>query len=396
MTNENIIGRISTAELERRWEAVTRCMMEQDIAVLLIRATNDYLGGYIKWFSGIPASTGYPVTLLFGQDAGMSYISQGFFGLDRKLDRGDPVYRGVRRILGAPGYASVDYSAHYESDAVALALEGHRGQRIGVVGAVNIPYVLADRLRSDPQLAVELVDFSSSVDRIKCVKSAEEILQIELAASMQDTCMQAVANETRAGLKDIEISAIAQRVALEHGSEQGVYLVGSAPPGTARPFGIRHFQGRTLAQGDYFNILIENNGPGGFYTELGRMFVLGQANDEMRREAAFVCQAQDWVAAQLRPRADPSAIWDAYNIYMRDNNRPEERRLFCHGQGYDLVERPLVRNDETMLLSAGMSLACHPTVASPSLFCSSCDNYLIEGDSTRRLHAFPRGIVELD
>lgn len=155
------------------------------------------------------------------------------------------------------------------------------------------------------------------------------------------------------------------------------------------------FQGRALQRGDYFNILLENSGPGGFYTELGRMFVLGQANEEMHREAGFVSPAQDWLAARLRPGEDPAAIWGDYNAFMRESGRPEERRLFCHGQGYDLVERPLVRNDETMPLSAGMSLACHPTVASPSLFCFSCDNYLIETEGTRRLHTFPRGIVEL-
>jgi Xaa-Pro aminopeptidase len=394
--SEGTIGRISDAELERRWQAVTARMKEQDVAVLLVRASNDYLGGYVKWFCGIPASTGYPVTLLFDQQANISYISQGFFGLDRKLDSPDPVYRGVQRILGAPGYASVDYSANYEAEAVAKALAGLRGRRMGVIGAANLPYALADRLRTDPAICLELVDFSSEVDAIKCLKSAEELRQIEQAAEMQDACMEAVAEQARPGLKDIEISAIAQGVALQHGSEQGVYLVGSAPIGTARPFGIRHFQGRTLQRGDYFNILVENNGPGGFYTELGRMFVLGQASDEMRSEVAFVSQAQDWMTARLRPGAKPATLWDEYNAYMRENGRPEERRLFCHGQGYDLVERPLVRNDESMPLSAGMSIACHPTVASATLFCSSCDNYLIEENQTRRLHRFPRGLVELD
>jgi len=35
---------------------------------------------------------------------------------------------------------------------------------------------------------------------------------------------------------------------------------------------------------------------------------------------------------------------------MRSRGLPAELRLYAHGQGYDLVERPLIRADETMNL----------------------------------------------
>ena len=43
-----------------------------------------------------------------------------------------------------------------------------------------------------------------------------------------------------------------------------------------------------------------------------------------------------------------------------DANIPPWLRLHCHGQGTDLVERPLIRAEEPMVLAAGMNLACHP------------------------------------
>lgn len=375
-------------------------METQALDILLIRANNDYLGGYVKWFTDLPASTGYPVTLVFLRGGGMTWISQGHFGLDRNLDGNDPVYRGVSRIMGAPGYASVSYSADYEIDAVERALEPHirhgvRKTSVGVVGPSNIPWRLADRLRARSAGGMELIDASDLVDQVKMVKSAEEIVRIEQTARLQDASLAAVEAEVRPGMKDYEITAIAQSTALALGSEQGVYLVASAPIGTAAPYNIRHFQARTIRRGDYFNLLVENSGPGGFYTELGRMFVLGEATEEMQREMELVVRAQDHVAALLRPGTPASRIWGAYNQFMIENGRPEEKRLFCHGQGYDLVERPLVRHDEPAIVSANMNFACHPTFVTKSVFCTACDNFLVREDATVPLHRFRRGIIEI-
>jgi len=390
-----IIAPISTVELERRWRAVSAAMEAADLDVLLIRATNDYLGGYVKWFTDLPASTGYPVTLVFPRGGGITWISQGHFGLDRKLDGNDPVHRGVVRMLGAPGYASVSYSADYEIDAVEAALLPYRAARIGIVGPSNIPYRLADRLRFGSSAGAELVEASGLVDALAMVKSPEEIVRIEQTARIQDACMEAIVAQAHAGMQDIEISAIAQSVALQHGSEQGVYLVASAPIGQPAAYNIRHFQGRTIRQGDYFNLLVEVSGPSGYYTELGRMFVLGQATAEMHSEMDFVLQAQDHVASLLRPGKPAADVWTEFNRFMVEHGRPEEKRLFCHGQGYDLVERPLVRHDETAVISAGMNFACHPTFVTSTLFCTACDNFLVREHDTIRLHQFRRGIIEI-
>ena len=57
--------------------------------------------------------------------------------------------------------------------------------------------------------------------------------------------------------------------------------------------------------------------------------------------------------------------------------RPEERRLHCHSQGYDMVERPLVRHDEPNAARSNMVVACHPTYATQRTYSWICDNFLI-------------------
>jgi Xaa-Pro aminopeptidase len=81
---------------------------------------------------------------------------------------------------------------------------------------------------------------------------------------------------------------------------------------------------------------------------------------------------------------------------MRKNGRPEEQRLFFHGQGYDLVERPLVRVDEPMPIRKGMYFACHPTYMTKRLFATYCDDFLVTDNGVERLHKYPEKLHELE
>jgi Xaa-Pro aminopeptidase len=124
--------------------------------------------------------------------------------------------------------------------------------------------------------------------------------------------------------------------------------------------------------------------------------VLGKATQSMKDEFAFAFEAQMFTARMLKAGASCADVWNAYNDFMAKNGRPKENRLYCHGQGYHLVERPLVRFDETMPLAARMNIAVHPMYHSKDTYTWICDNFLIsENGPAERLHAFPQEIVEL-
>ena len=98
----------------------------------------------------------------------------------------------------------------------------------------------------------------------------------------------------------------------------------------------------------------------------------------------------------MKPGGQCKDIWEAFNAFMRANKRPEERRLYCHGQGYDMVERPLVRFDETMPIGKNMIFSCHPTYVTERTYSWICDDFLIGASGvTERLHQFPETILEL-
>ena len=75
---------------------------------------------------------------------------------------------------------------------------------------------------------------------------------------------------------------------------------------------------------------------------------------------------------------------------MNSRGAPPELRLFGHSQGYDLVERPLLRSDETMPLAADMCMAVHPGFPTKTNFVFICDNFLIHQDGTVGAHAQER------
>ncbi|MFI5168623.1 MAG: M24 family metallopeptidase [Thermoanaerobaculales bacterium] len=395
--SERVNHPLPDRELERRWALIRKAMEERGVDVLLAQANNDFMGGYVKYLTDIPATNGYWLTVIFPRDEPMTVVGQGAFGLDQKLPPGgDGIRRGVGRLMGVPSYASAHYTAGYDADLAAKALEGYATATVGLLGSAAISYALVDGLKRGALSSANVVDASDLVDPIKAVKSEDELAYVRRTALAQDAAMAAAFEAIRPGVTELQVAAVAERAGHDAGSEQGLFLSFSAPAGSPGQIVNRHLQGRVLQDGDQFSLLVENNGPGGYYCELGRTAVLGKATDEMREQQAFVLEAQEFCTRLLRPGAAPTAIWEAYNTFMREHGRAEEKRIHCHGQGYDMVERPLVRFDETMPVAANMYFALHPAYSTARTYSWACDNFLIAEDGeVERLHRLPRKLFEL-
>ena len=132
------------------------------------------------------------------------------------------------------------------------------------------------------------------------------------------------------------------------------------------------------------------------YTEIARTIVLGKASNEVIDGFETVKEAQAHTLRLMKPGASCRDIAAAHDDFMRARGLPPELRLYCHGQGYDLVERPLIRADETMTLEAGMNIAVHPGYETNSLFAVICDNYLVGADGPGQcLHKTPKRVFEV-
>ena len=97
-------------------------------------------------------------------------------------------------------------------------------------------------------------------------------------------------------------------------------------------------QSRQIEPGDHFSLLIEVNGPCGYYTELARTLVFGRASAQLLEGFAAMAEVQAHTLSLLRPGADCTEIAAAHDDWMSARGLPAERRLYSHGQGADMVE----------------------------------------------------------
>jgi Xaa-Pro aminopeptidase len=371
-------------------------MRERGIDVLVLQNSNDWVGGYIRWFTNEPATNGYPSSVVFPLEGGMSLIEQGPFDQARESDDGEARETGIARRLRTPNYPSVHYTGGYDAEIAANEVRRMGGKCMGLVAPAAMYHSFGTRLLELLAHEIAIVDATDFIDRIKAIKSAEERELIRSVAAMQDKVMAEVREFLRPGLRDFEVSAYAQYLSQQLGSEQGIFLCSSACPGQAASFRPRFMQGRTLEKGDVYSLLVECNGAGGFYTELSRIFVLGRAPAKLRKAHTAVVEAQSRALALLKPGASCREIFEEHNAYLRSCGLPEERRLSMHGMGYDMVERPLIRQDENMQIAEHMTIVCHPGILTEHLFAHNTDVYLIESHGPSIcLHRTPKEIIEI-
>ncbi len=389
---ERLVTCVSHGEFERRWKAARELMKDRKIDFLLMRQDEEYFGGYVRWFSGVVPRHSYPFTVIFPIDDEMTTIASAPPGVGKPPEWA--VY-GVKERLGAPYYPSLHYSNTYDAELAVGVLKKKKGARIGIAGMSSMHVPFYEYITKHLPGAT-FVDVTDPIDYLKAIKSPEEQELIRGTAALQDAALDYVRQRIKPGMKDLDINAEADYISTKLGSTRLQVLISSYHPGD-KPIGFmgRHFMNRVIREGDHITVLLEGNGPGGYYTEIARVFSLGEPTQEAKDGFACAREARALTLAMLKPGADPKKIWDANNEFLVKNGSAPEGRLYAHGEGYELVERPAVRYDEPMKIQAGMNLAVHPVFTNSRVWTNLCDNYLVTENGVTRLHKTPEEIIIL-
>lgn len=367
-------------------------MIDKHVDYLLIRNDENFLGGNVRWFLDLPSRNNSPLTVVFPADDEMTIISHGPAA---PAEPGPPPWavRGVKKRLAAPFFASAHYTNTYDAELAVQVLKDKGAPTIGLVGRSFIPISFYEYLTKYLHGA-RFVDMTDEVDQIKAIKSPEEAEFIKRTAELQDSVLEHVREAIRPGKRDFEIAAEALYSSSLKGSDRHVVLIGSGPPGTPVKMLPHQFQNRVIQEQDQISVLIEVNGPGGYWAELGRVFSIGTPSQELQDAFGAAVQAQQISLNLLKPGANPAEIWEANNTFLEKKGYRPERRLYAHGQGYDFVERPFIRYDESMKIKAGMNLTVHPAATNETVWAAVTDNYLItETGISECLHRTPKEIM---
>lgn len=389
---DRVIRRLPPSELERRHTLLRSYLIDIGAQAAVVLASDDYLGGYVRWLTDRPATTSYHSVAIFHADEPMSLIEHGP-AHGHRLVAGDPDFPGTGELFTTTSWRSVSYTHSSEGEIVAAMLRRRGYRRVGIIAAGAMPRAFLDAIEAT---GVELVDVTDFVDGCKAAKSAVEIREIELAATIQDEIFNVLLEQVKPGMHDFELMAIAQFEGRKRGSEQGLFMVSSQVLGQPTLMALPHHQARRFERGDHITVLIENNGPTGYYTELGRTMVLGKATSQLTESIELAVSAQQNALSRLRPGVSCGDVARAHDEFMDAHRLQRETRLFAHSQGYDMVERPLIRPDETAQIAAGMNIVVHPSFVLAGAFGYVCDNFIVQADGPPKpLHSTAQRIHEV-
>ena len=393
--NERKIAGVSKGELERRWALVRDHLRERKIDALIAVSTEaPNNSGYTRWLTD--ATSAYRHVVVFHANDLMTVVEHGFHGTRREVKGADAQHPGVGEILNVAEFPAVNYNQRYEAEAIVAMLKGRGYARVALINPDGMPWAFVEMIKGALAGKGEVIDETEAFDRWRAIKSAEEKDFIMQAIRMQDAVFEKVLEKTRPGMRDLEVASIIYYEGRLLGSTHGTIMSGSAPKGQPAPILPPNAQGRRFETGDYMAVLLENTGPGGYFAEVARPISLGKPSDELLENFEKAKAAQAYSTSLMKPGADCREIFKAYNEYMKQHGLPEEGRIHSHAQGYDIVQRPLIRFDEPMKLEPDMFFAVHPAISSPTNFTFVCDNLFItaEGNSGW-LHATERKVFEI-
>lgn len=378
---------ISNEELERRWSAVRAKMTEQDIDCLVINGYDNMLGGYLRWFTDIPLAD-YPLSVLFHREDEMTFIGHGGVGT-RSIAA--ELARGVGEAPATPMMPTLCYTDRYVPDLMIESIKRRNYRKVGFVALATIPASMYKYLTEELG-GVEFVDATELVDYIKAIKSPEEIERIRWSAAVHDKVYAAMPAIFRPDRYEYEITNDIRALGGELGAECIINVSIGTDPNTPVK-GVVPWQYRRTKMGDKMFCLIELNGPGGYYSEALRTLVLGEPPKEYVQAADTAAKCLDLIASMMKPGAKCPDLFRANNEYLVAHGYLPEGRLFGHGQGYDMVERPAFVPAETMALAENMYVAYHPGAVDGKVVGLACSNFLITKDGCERVTTTPNGLI---
>jgi Xaa-Pro aminopeptidase len=382
---------ISKQELERRFKTVRQAMEKEKLDCLILQNNNQFLGGNFRYFTDIPATNGYTATIIFPLNTDMTIISHG--GPPLPASPPEWAVYGVKERINLPYIPPLTCANDMDAKAAVETLKNLKIKTLGVVGPAMMCAFMYNYIQENLP-GVTMSYATDLVDEIKAVKSEEELEFVKETAKMQDIVWGAVLAMVRPGVREFEIRAEIQRLYWNWGSEEQLIMVGSQPAGIAAPQKPDFLQNRTLQKGDQVCIMPEVNGAGGYYCELGRTVCIGDPPKPLLKLWDDMVKLQDETAKMLKPGAEPPKIYKFYNDELARLGYLPDTRLFCHGQGYDLVERPSMRPEEKMIVKENMNITIHPmtTNKEQTAYAFCCDNFIITKSGTVRIHKTPREV----
>lgn len=386
---DRLINKTDPAEMQRRWNATLSAMEKEDIDCLILGAYDRVCPGATKYLTDMLV-VNYPHYFLFSKD-GIAVWGQG--------DRGKKMYGAYHEFdnvfynVAIPSLPSITYSADWYPEDMTATIKRMGYKKVAWCGMYNIPAAIYKYL-TENLAEIEFCNFTDQMDHIRAVKSDYEIGLWQACVTMHDELWACLPAVIKVGMTERQISRKIRSLADEMGSLDYNVMLGSDPK---RPVLVHYpYQNKVVEKGDYLQLLIEISGLGGVWAEVSRVISLGEPSKTMMKADADQLKCQDYVAEISQPGVPASEVFKKMNEMLTGMGYLPEHRFAVHGQGYEIVDRPIFVAEETMVLQENMFFASHPTVANDEVSLYNCDNFVVKPGGSKKLSKTPPGLLVID
>jgi Xaa-Pro aminopeptidase len=233
------------------------------------------------------------------------------------------------------------------------------------------------------------------------IKSAEELDWLRIGAHFSDLGMAALRDGLRPGLTERELGDLVERAYVARGGTNVIHYFGVTPmrdPQIAVP--AQFSSTRRVQAGDV--VLAEISAAFWDYPgQVLRSFVVGEPTSLYRDLHATADAAFDAIAAVLRDGTLPAQVIEAARVIEDAGFTTIDDLLHGYGGGYlppilGSASRPAGPVPDEPF-RAGMTVVIQPNVVTPDgkAGVQSGEMVLVTQDGIERMHAMPRGFVNL-
>jgi Xaa-Pro aminopeptidase len=379
---DHLYPRFSKEELARRRQSIVELMDAGGVSHLLAYGA-ERVGSAVPWLTEWPVTT--EAALIFTP--------------------GETPLLLVNHYNHLPNARTIatDCDVEWGGPSMVTRVEEHLrarvtpGQRVGVLGPL--------RHRSHLELAGsvgELVELDREYQRLRLVKSAEEIERLELAARLSDQSVSALVDQVEIGMDERQLAAIVETAYLSEGGTNHIHYFAAtsmADPDKCVP---SQFQSTRRLQGGDILFCEISAAYWGYAAQVLRSFTIAAdptplfVDLHQAADAAF-----DAITAVIRPGAHASELVGASQVIEDMGFTIYDDLVHGYGGGYlppvlGTKSRPNLPVPD-LTLEEGMALVVQPNVITIDEKAGVQTGHLVvvTEDGHRPLHHVPRGLIRI-
>ena len=341
----------STQEQERRYAALRKSMSNEGLEALLVCGRGGYSDrGAVRYVADL---------YMWG---GETYVILPL--------KGDPVLFQP----GYMGYAWAQAGSWIEDTrstvdlvqgvSAAFSDMGLSRSKIGIVGMGTIIPVQDLQALETSLPDVSFSDATELFNRIKIIKSAEEIDYLRQTSDMMIAGYAAMEAILKPGVSEREIIAEAERAMKLHGMADGFALISRS---TRHPV-MRPPTDDLIHKDDVITFDWEFVGPEGYCLELGGQYSFAPPPDKLRRVFEAQNETYQRCVEMMKPGVSSAKIlqtiedtFKKHGFELPGLSGYGPVQFHVHGIGLDFTEPPLVPGHD-LPLEEGMVVALHPHI----------------------------------